>query len=115
MALRSITKMLSERVDWYAQPREQHAHGGAAATPALGKLWEKARGSGLRDLRKLWHSAGFTGQQGVKEKEGSFPHWRADPVEAGPFHTSFLRVPAQLQETQVVAFLGHNREDTTRG
>lgn len=50
----------------------------------------------------------------LKRKKAALPHWRSYP-EASRSHAGFLRLPVQLQETQVVAFLGHNREDATRG
>lgn len=77
----------------------------AAGTPALRELSAgKSQIGNLRSPGKQQDQA----SKGLRRKEAAL-------ARCSPSHAGFLRVPVQLQEAQGVAFLGHNREDTTRG
>lgn len=102
------------RVDWCAQTLGQGIHM-AVTTPALRKLQERAHGSDQGTSEVLGSCGTRQASKELRRKKAALAQWRSDGAEAGPSHAGFLRVPVQLQETQVVAFLGHNREDTTRG
>lgn len=111
--------MFLKGVDWCTRPLEQGIHM-AATIPALRKLFAgKSLVAQIRDLQEALEICGTqSASKELRRKRTVLSHWRSDQAEAGPsrpFPCGFLWVPVQLQETQVVAFLGHNREDTTRG